>query len=458
MIITAIENRARVSRDVELLTGGVRYMPTFSYIALDIHGEQVKGSLEAGSANAAASQIREMGYYPTLVKEEKVSRTTGRVVKAKKAGGGGGLQMQIKIPGLTTRVGVRDLAAFTRQLATLIDAGLPVVRSLNVLKEQSKPGPLRDVLTDLVESIEGGSSFSEALARHPSTFSKLYVNMVKAGEIGGVLEAVLDRIAQFLEKEIDLRRKIRGAMMYPILVTVAIVGILAFLITFVIPTFKDMLIDFGGGEATLPVPTQILLGSVRVITGRDFVLPNIVWVIIGLILMVILFKVVVSKSQRVKYLVDTIKLKLLIFGPLVKKSAIARFSRTLGTLVNSGVPILQALNIVKETSGNEVLGRCMTTVHDSVREGESIARPLAESRFFPPLVVNMVDVGEETGSLDSMLIKVADAYEADVDVAVEGLSSTLEPLLIIGMGCIVGFIVVSLFLPLIQMAMMIGGM
>lgn len=430
-------------------------MPNFGYVALDIHGEEVKGALEATNVNTATAQLKDMGYFPTTIREQAIRQgKTGPVVKKKAAGG---MQFQIKIPGLTTRVGIRDLTTFTRELATLIDAGLPVVRSLNVLKEQAKPGTLKDILTDVVESIEGGSSFSEALARHPKTFSKLYINMIKAGEVGGVLEQVLDKTAQFLEKDVALQRKIKGAMMYPILVTVAIIGILSIIIIVVIPKFLDTLEDLTGGEGALPVPTQILLNTVALVTGRKFLIPNFVWIFLILIFLVIMYKIIVSKFSKAKYLADLIKLKLLIFGPLVKKASIGRFSRTFGTLITSGVPVLQALNIVKETVGNEVLSKNVVTVHDAVREGESIARPLRESKFFPPMVVNMVDVGEETGALDNMLIKVADAYDADVDVAVEGLTSILEPILIIFMGVVVGFIVVALYMPLIGIASKIGG-
>ncbi len=433
-------------------------MPTFSYVALDIHGEEVKGALGATNVNTATAQLKDMGYFPTAIKEQAIRQgKTGPAGPVREKKAAGGMQFQIKIPGLTTRVGTKDLTTVTRELATLIDAGLPVVRSLNILKEQTKQGPLKDILTDLVESIEGGSSFSEALARHPKTFSKLYINMIKAGEIGGVLEQVLDKTAQFLEKDIALQRKIKGAMMYPILVMVAITGILSVIIIVVIPQFLDTLQDLTGGEGGLPLPTQILLKTVALVTGRKFLIPNFVWGFISLIFLVIMYKIIVSKFSKVKYLVDLIKLKLLIFGPLIKKAAIARFSRTFGTLITSGVPILQALNIVKETAGNEVLSKNVVIVHDAVREGESIARPLGESKFFPPMVVSMVDVGEETGALDNMLIKVADAYDADVDVAVEGLASILEPILIIVMGVVVGFIVIALYMPLIQIATSISA-
>lgn len=430
-------------------------MPSFSYVALDIHGEEIKGFLEAANINAATSQLRDMGYFPTSVKQQTGTSKFGGPSKAGKAGGA--MNFNIKIPGFSKRVGVNDLTTFTRELATLIDAGLPVVRSLNILKDQSKPGALKDILTEVIENIEGGSSLSEALTRHPSTFSKLYINMMKAGEVGGVLEQVLDKTAQFLEKDVALKRKIKGAMMYPILVTCAIVGILSVIMIVVIPQFVSTLADLAGEDAELPGPTQILLGAVRLITGRDFFkVPNFVWVLIGLILLIVMYKIIVGKFVKVKYLIDTLKLKIFVFGPLVKKATVARFARTFGTLITSGVPVLQALNIVKDTSGNEVLAKNVITVHDAVREGESISRPMSQSKFFPPMVINMVDVGEETGALDNMLMKVADAYEADVDTAVEGLSSLIEPILIIIMGLIVGFIVIALYMPLIGIAQKIG--
>ena len=430
-------------------------MPNFSYVALDIHGEEVKGFLEATNVNTATSQLRDMGYFPTSIKEQTGS--PGKTGPARTKKGSGGIQFNLKIPGLTTRVNLKDLTTFTRELATLIDAGLPVVRSLNILKEQTKGGALKDILADIVENIEGGSSFSEALARHPSTFSKLYINMMRAGEVGGVLEQVLEKTAQFLEKDMSLQRKVKGAMMYPILVTVAIIGILSVIIIVVIPKFLDTLKELTGGEGGLPVPTKILLNTVSIVTGKKFLMPNFVWGFLGIIFLVIIYKIIVSKFVRVRYILDIVKLKLPIFGPLIKKATIARFARTFGTLITSGVPVLQALNIVKDTSGNEVLSKSVVLVHDAVREGESIARPMEESKFFPPMIINMVDVGEETGALDNMLIKVADSYEADVDVAVEGLTSILEPILIIVMGVVVGFIVVSLYLPLITIASKISG-
>ena len=418
-------------------------MAVYSYVALNPQGKEVKGTIEAENATLAATQVREMGYFPTRIKEQRLPTAV-----QKKKREGGALQMTIKIPGLTTRVKPKQLTEFTRQLATLIDAGLPLVRSLNILRDQAKPGILKDILTNLVERIEGGSTFSEALAQHPQSFSKLYINMVKAGEMGGILEVVLNRIAEFMEKELALKRKIRGAMVYPVAVAVVAGGIVGFIMTFIIPTFKKMFQEFGGVGANLPLPTRVLILTSDLIKTRWY------YGLIGLFFLIIVFKLI-TRTSKGKFAIDFLKLKLLIFGPLFLKTAVARFARTLGTLINSGVPILQALAIVKETSGNEVISRAMVKVHDSIREGESIAKPLEEARVFPPLVVHMVGVGEETGALDTMLIKVADAYEDEVDTTVAGLASILEPLLLIGMGVVVGFIVISLYLPLIRIAQMI---
>ena len=274
-------------------------MSNFSYVALDIHGEEIKGFLEATNVNTATAQLRDMGYFPTSIKEQAI--TQGKVGPIKQRKASGGVHFTIKIPGLTTRVKMGDLTTFTRELATLIDAGLPVVRSLNILKEQTKPGPLKDILSDIVESIEGGSSLSEALSRYPGTFSKLYINMMKAGEVGGVLEQVLEKTAQFLEKDMSLKRKIKGAMMYPVLVTVAIIGILSVIIIVVIPKFLDTLKELTGGEGGLPVPTKILLNTVAVVTGKKFLIPNFVWGFMGIILLAIMYKIIVSKFRKIRY-------------------------------------------------------------------------------------------------------------------------------------------------------------
>ena len=415
-------------------------MPVFDYVATDAQGKQVKGVVETDSQALAISRVREMHYFPT--------RVTERRAKAKSAPGkGGALQFQIKIPGLAGRVSAKQLTSFTRQLSTLIDAGLPLIRSLSVLQKQMKPCALKDILETVSQDVEGGSTFSEALAKHPRAFSKLFVNMVKAGEVGGVLDVVLQRLAEFVEKSMALRRKIKGAMTYPLVVICVIIGVLAVIFRFVIPTFIEMFEDIGH---ELPAPTRLLIGIHSFLRTRQALL-----IPVGIIALIILFKLI-RRTRKGGLVIDKIKLKLPLFGALVQKIVVARFSRTLGTLISSGVPILQALSITKETADNIVISRAVSNVHDSIREGETIAGPLEDSGVFPPLVTSMITVGEETGNLDQMLTKVADTYDDEVDIAVAGLASIMEPLLIVIMGLIVGFVVIALFIPLIRMAMEIA--
>ena len=415
-------------------------MPIFDYVAIDARGKQVRGAIEADSQALAINQVREIPYFPT--------RVTERQAKAKTtAGKGDALQFQIKIPGLTDRVGAKQLTSFTRQLSTLIDAGLPLVRSLSVLRNQMKPSALKDILETISRDVEGGSTFSEALAKHPRAFSKLFVNMVKAGEIGGVLDTVLQRLAEFAEKSAALMRKIKGAMVYPIVVILVIIGVLAVIFRLVIPTFIEMFEDVG---VALPPPTLLLIAIHDFLHSRQALL-----IPVALVGLIGLYKLV-RRTGKGGLALDKVKLKIPIFGSLTQKLAVTRFSRTLGTLITSGVPILQALSITKETAENLVISRAISSVHDSIREGETIAGPLDDSGAFPPLVTSMIAVGEETGNLDQMLIKVADTYDDEVDTAVAGLASTMEPLLIIIMGLIVAFVVISIFLPLIQMAAAIG--
>ncbi len=421
-------------------------MPTFTYKALNKKGKQVKGSIEAGSNTQALEKLRETDLLPTYVAEDKKGKKRRG---AKPAGGGGGLQMEIKIPFLTGGVKTKDLTVFTRQLATLIEAGLPLVRSLNILRDQAKPGSLKTSLGKLATEVEGGSTFSEALGRQPKIFSKLFVNMVKAGEAGGMLEVVLKRLAEFAEKAQRLAQQIKSDMYYPIAVMSFAILVLFGLIRFIVPKFMEIFRDVG---TDLPPLTQGLMAVSDFLQTRLF----LVSAVVGIPAIVIFFKIL-TKNSKTKYLLDAIKLKMPVFGMLAQKVSIAQFSRTLGTLIASGVPILQALSITRDTSGNEIIARAIGKVHDSIREGESIAGPLGESRAFPLMVVNMVDVGEETGNLDQMLVKIADTYDEEVDAAVAGLTSLLEPMLIVGMGLMVGIIVIAMFLPLITLITALGG-
>ena len=341
----------------------------------------------------------------------------------------------------------KQLTTFTRQLSTLQDAGLPIVRSLRILEGQLKPGALKNTLITVGDDVEGGQTLSESMAKHPKAFDKLYVNMVRAGEIGGVLDAILQRLADFREKSQRLKKQIIGAMIYPIAVVTVAGGILWGILTFIVPKFTAMFEEL---DVELPAMTLLLIAA------SNFVATKWYWGAAAIAGIFIFMKVLGATSGG-RYIIDKVKLKIPLFGTIISKAAIARFTRTLGTLVASGVPILEALNITKETSGNAVIARAINHVHDSIREGESIAEPLAQSKICDDMVVNMIDVGEETGDLDKMLLKIADNYDDDVDTAVAGLTSLIEPIMIIFLGGAVGFIVISLFLPLIQLMNSMGG-
>jgi len=431
-------------------------MPKFNYVAMDSRGKETKGTLDVGSQNEAISRLKEMGYFPTKVveadktkdKSDKKSRAVGAAdAKGKKKGGG--INLNIKIPGLSGRVKPKVLTTFTRQLATLVDAGLPLLRGLRVLERQEKNVTLKSVINDLALAIEGGSTFSEGLAQHPKIFNRLFVNMVKAGELGGVLEVVLNRLSEFMEKAQKIRGKVKAAMFYPCAVIFVAVTILTVLMVFVIPKFEAVFKDMLEGQG-LPAFTQFVLSISRAIAGHFVItLISVVAFFIGLKLL--------TRTKFGRRLFDRLKLNFPVFGPVVSKVAISRFTRTLGTLVSSGVPILQALTIVKETSGNMVVADAVSSVHGSVKEGETITAPLEASNVFPPMVISMVDVGEQTGALPEMLMKIADTYDDEVDNAVSAMTSLLEPIMIVILAVIVGSIVIALFLPLISLIDNLGN-
>ncbi len=415
-------------------------MPTFTYKALDKGGKELKGTIEATGEEAVVERLRSMGYFVTQISRSKhgvgevdlmdlpIVRFIGRTISRGK-------------------VSLRHVAAFSRQLATLIGAGLPLLRSLQILQEQVEDKNLKDALDGIVASVEGGSTLSEALARYPKIFNRLYVNMVKAGEIGGALEQVLDRLAVFQEKSQAVRSKVKGAMWYPAVVISIAFTVVAVILIWVVPNFQTMFEGFG---AELPGPTQMLIDV------SDFLVTN--WYLIPITIFgaIMLFKLTASTSQG-RYFLDKVLLRVPIFGSIIQKSAIARFARTFGTLLDTGVPILQTLIIVKDTSGNEVVSRAMIDIHASIRDGDTVSEPMKQFSIFPPLVVHMIAVGEETGALDKMLIKVADAYEREVDDAVDGLAKLIEPLLIVGLGGIIGSIVVALYLPIFNISQAIGN-
>jgi len=438
-------------------------MPQYQFEAMDNTGQEIKDVIEAPTEEEAQATIRQMGYFVTKISVKKSRKTPGDKKKTKKKGKTFALG----------RVRSKALTTFTRQLSILQDAGLPILRSLKILENQSSAGALKNSLIDVCDEIEGGATLSEAMAKSPKAFDRLYVNMIKAGEAGGALEVILQRLAEFQERAEALKRKVKGALVYPVTVVTFAVLILVFIMLKIVPEFQKIFDEF---EAELPAMTQILIHISYGVAHYWYLLPSIpigVW----------LFVKLVRKFPPGRYGWDLFMLKIPIFGQLVEKNIIARSMRTLGTLVSSGVPILEALHITKETSGNAVFEHLYQKVHESIREGESIAQPLKDyskpgfhpvalffwfmfiggpigmllymmklnQRIMDDMVVNMVDVGEETGELDTMLYKVADNYDEEVAVLTESLMSLMEPLLIIVLGLMVGFIVIALFMPLISL-------
>ena len=390
-------------------------MAKFQYEALDTKtGKTERGELPANSQAEALARLQEMGLAPTKCEEAKAEPKKGKGKAKKKAGKKGkkgAMQLEINIG---AAVNEKTLTIFTRQLAQLTSAGLPLLSGLTVLARQEKSQTLKRVLGELAEVIEGGGTFSEGLAQHPKVFNKLFVSMVKAGELGGVLEVVLDRLAQFMEKAMRIKGKVKAAMFYPIAVLIVAIVIMAILLIFVIPKFKDVFGDLTGDDG-LPEFTQFVLDI------SDTVKENAFGTATGMFAFMLALSLC-GKSKHGRFVLDKLALFFPIIGPVVEKVSIARFARTLGTLINSGVPILQALNIVKDTSGNTVVAQAVQDVHDSVKEGETIVAPLEASRVFPPMVISMVDVGEKTGDMPQMLEKIADTYDEEVDRAVESMT------------------------------------
>lgn len=416
-------------------------MPTYTYTALDAKGKETKGTVEADNQNAAIARIREQGAFPTQVTAAAAPRSSSapRAGKPKKAS----MNMVIKMPAfMEPKVKTKNLMVSTRQLATLIDAGLPLLRGLQVLQRQERHPRMKRILGSLAESIQSGSTLAEAMAQHPKIYNRLYVNMVKAGEIGGVLDIVLVRLAEFMEKVQKIRNKVISAMTYPLVVLVVAGAIMFFLMTKIVPKFQEIFSDLLQGE---PMPAL----TVAVMNVSNIFVKRSPYVIAGIVVLVVLIKLL-GKTKIGRLGLDRFKLGVPVFGTLIEKTSIGRMTRTLGTLLQSGVPILQALTIVRDTSGNEVIANGIQSVHDSVKEGENIAPPMEASKIFPPMVIGMVEVGEETGKLPDMLMRIADTYDDEVDNTVAALSSTIEPLLIVGLAVIVGTIVIALFLPMLS--------
>ncbi|HCS55207.1 type II secretion system F family protein [Rubinisphaera sp.] len=411
-------------------------MPTFVYEAMDNTGLEVKETIEAGSEQEAQQKIREKGFFVTKIQEKSTKKKKDKTKVAAKTDKQGK-----KKTFAMGKVKAKKLCAFTRQLSTLQDAGLPILRSLRILESQAKPGPLKNSLIGVIDDVESGNTLSEAMARQPKAFDNLYVNMVKAGEAGGALEVILQRLAEFKEKSQSLKRKVQGAMIYPVSVITVAAGIVGFIMYFIIPKFKEIFLGFG---IDLPAITVLLITISDIVVTYFYLIPAIPFAFI-------LMLKIIRKNKTGAYVTDWMALKIPILGLILKKSTTARTCRTLGTLIASGVPILEALSISRDTAGNHVFRNAFDHIYAAIREGESMAVPLKETGIVDDIVVNMVDVGEETGALDNMLYKVADVYEEEVEVLVEGLINMLEPIMVVVLGLIVGFIVIALFYPLIQL-------
>jgi type IV pilus assembly protein PilC len=408
-------------------------MATFQYEALDAKGQEVKAEIEALNSKEAISKIRNMGYFPTKVKTKGMTgkKLTKAAAPTKKRGAGG-------------KVKVKYLTQFARQLSTLQDAGLSILRSLRVLEQQQKAGTFKRVIGYVADDIEGGETLSGAMAKYPKTFDRLFVNMVAAGEAGGVLDLILARLADFMEKAAKLKSRIKGAMIYPAVVMTAAFGIVLGLMILVIPKFTEVLTEMTGGQKLNALTTGLMKVSSWIAFQYGWA------VLIGVPFGIIFLLRFLKKFRPCRLVIDMITLRLPVVGLIVSRTSVARWTRTLGTLIGAGVPILEAINITRETAGNEVFANMLAKVHYGIRQGDTFANPLKQSKTVDGIVTNMVEVGEETGDLDKMLLKVADNYDEEVDVLVGSLMSLLEPVMIIVLGAIVGTIVLAIFLPMIQ--------
>lgn len=422
-------------------------MPQFLYVAMDSNGKERKGKIDSPTEEQAAAALKKQNLYPTSIKSAKgakvapVKKTAGPQTKKKK---GGGFNMTIGTPVIKRK----QLTIFTRQLAILLDAGLPLIRSLKTLERQSRDQLVKTVINETAEAVETGSTFSEALAKNPKSFDKLFLNMIRAGEAAGAMETILNRLANFMESSARIAGKVKSAMIYPIVVLVVAGGVTVGLMVFIVPNFTKIFDDLLEGEP-LPALTQWVISVSNILKNQAL------YVVAGIVVVIIIMKII-GKTKPGKYAFDWVKYNMPLFGPIIAKTAIARFSRTLGTLMASGVGVLGALNIVKETAGNDVVANAVAKVHDAVKEGEGIAPPLGATKIFPEMVISMIEVGEETGKLPDMLEKIADTYEEEVDNAVGALTSLIEPLMIVGLAVVVGSIVIALFLPLTKIIEKLG--
>jgi len=405
-------------------------MAKFAWEGRTKSGQMQKGEMEAPNAEAVAVTLRRQGITPGPIKER-----------------GKGMDMEIKLPGFEPKVGTKEVVIFTRQFSTMIDAGLPLVQCLDILSSQQENKTFKKALYDIKDSVESGSTFADALKKHPKIFDDLYANLVAAGEVGGILDTILQRLAAYMEKALALKKKIKSAMTYPATIIGIAVIVIAVILIFVIPQFEAMFADFG---QALPAPTQIVINISRFITS------SVHWIILAIILFVMSYKKFYA-SKRGRELLDDVYLKLPVMGPLIRKASVAKFTRTLGTMLSSGVPILDGLDIVAKTAGNKTVEKAIYQVAQSISEGKTIAEPLEKSGVFPPMVCQMIAVGEQAGAVDTMLNKIADFYDDEVDDAVGNLTAMMEPLLMLFLGTTVGGLVIAMYLPIFKLAGAAGG-
>ncbi|MCY2927505.1 MAG: type II secretion system F family protein [Planctomycetota bacterium] len=408
-------------------------MPKYAYEAMNSVGQPVRSEVDAATSEEAIAKVRAMGYFPTKIKETAAK---------KKVKGGPAPEIGAGRRRSVSGVKRKHLTQFTRQLSTLIDAGLPIVRSLRILEQQQKPGPLRMAIRMVADDVEAGTTLSEAMERSPKVFDNLYTSMVRAGELGGVLDVILVRLADFMEKAEALRRKVVSAMIYPLTVICFAIIIVTGLLKLVVPKFVDV---FSNMHADMPGPTLFLMATSSWIEAGGWIVvlgaPFGLWGLIKLL----------NRTKAGKEFIDSLKLRIPVVGQIVAKGTVSRFARTLGTLLEAGVPILEAIHITRNTCGNAVYAGAMEKVYEGIREGENFADPLRRSKVVDPMVINMIDVGEETGELDKMLVKIADTYDDEVQTLVASMTALMEPLMVVVLGGIVGFIVVSLFLPMVAL-------
>jgi type IV pilus assembly protein PilC len=402
-------------------------MPKYSWEAKSRAGSVQKGVMEASSVALVEAQLKKYGLTGITVKEE-------------------GQRFKLRLPGRGGKVSTKDLVVFTRQFATMIDSGLPLVQCLDILASQQDNKTFKDILYKVKESVEGGSTFADALGKHPKAFDDLFVNLVAAGEVGGILDTILTRLAAYIEKAMKLKKKVKGAMVYPTTIMAIAVIVVGVILVFVIPTFAKMFADFGG---ELPLPTRIVI-------GLSSFLKKYILVLIGIGFGINWAFAKYYATLKGRRQMDQLALRAPIVGPLVRKVAVAKFTRTLGTMISSGVPIMDGLEIVAKTAGNKIIEEAIYKVRQAISEGKTMAEPLAASGVFPPMVVQMISVGEATGAMDTMLSKVADFYDDEVDDAVGALTSMMEPLLMVFLGTVVGGMVVAMYLPIFKLASTVG--